>query len=132
VRCQTGAKKEVIGNQWPVTGEKPMTDDGRQRTERLSKSNHENTKLTKARKGALFRVFPLSCFRDKFCFFVYVPASKSRAKKHVDKVSFAGIFNELLILVLVSFFEMLVGSVSPEMPFRTGLEKGGDSHNRGS
>jgi hypothetical protein len=50
-------------------------------------------------------------------------------KKDIDKVSFAGIFNELLNLV--SAFETLAQLVSPEMPFGRGLRKGGDSHNRG-
>jgi hypothetical protein len=88
---------------------------------------------------ALFRAFQFSqpalsavegCFRGccwpSFC----TPGSRSRTKKHVDKMSFADIFSKLLNSV--SPFETLVGLVSPDTPFGTGLRKGGDSHNRGS
>jgi hypothetical protein len=48
--------------------------------------------------------------------------SRSPAKKDIDKVSFAGIFDKLLNSI--SPLETLVGLVSAEMPFGNGREKG--------
>lgn len=66
---------------------------------------------------------------DKPRLSVVAPGSGSVAKKHVDKVSIAGIFNK--IFAILSAVETLVRLVPPEMPCGTGLRKGGDSHNRG-
>ena len=119
------AEKEVISHQSPVIS-------GKTRNPRpITKTRKGES--TKKRKGAyqtlFFRVFPLSCFRGCCWPSLYVSCSRSCTKKHIDKVSFAGIFNKLLDLL--SPFETLVRPDWPEMPCGTGLRKGGDSHNRG-